>query len=54
MKVRTSRRVLLWLAVVFLGGMALMALAGDDEARRELPAQFAAWGTIGLLAFAGW
>jgi hypothetical protein len=53
-KVATSRKILLWLAVVFLGGMLLLALAGDAEARRELPAQFAAWGTIGALVFAGW
>jgi hypothetical protein len=54
MKVRTSRMLLLWLAVVFLGGMLLLALAGDAEATRELPAQVAAWATIGLVVFAGW
>lgn len=54
MKVPTSRKLLLWLAVVFLGGMLLLALSGDAEARRELPAQIAAWGTIGALLFAGW
>jgi hypothetical protein len=54
MKVRTSRMLLLGLAVVFLGGMLLLALTGDAEARRELPAQAAAWGTIGLVVFAGW
>jgi hypothetical protein len=54
MKVRSSRMILVWLAVVFLGGMILLALTGDQEARRELPAQIAAWGTIGLLVWAGW
>ncbi len=54
MKVRTSRVLLLWLAVIFLGGMALLSLAGDAEARRELPAQVAAWATLGLIVFAGW
>ncbi len=54
MKVRTSRTFLLVLAVVFLGGMLLLALTGDTVARRELPAQFAAWVTIGLIVFAGW
>lgn len=54
MKVRTSRILLLWLAVVFLGGMVVLALTGDAEARRELPAQVAVWGTIGLVVFAGW
>jgi hypothetical protein len=53
-KVGTARRILLGLAVVFLGGMLLLALAGDKEARRELPAQFAAWGTIGAVVFAGY
>jgi hypothetical protein len=53
-RVRTSRTILLWLAVVFLGGMLLLALAGNEEARKELPAQVVAWGTIGLLLFAGW
>jgi hypothetical protein len=53
-RVRTSRTVLLVLAVVFLGGMVLLALAGDAQARRELPAQVAAWSTIGLIVFAGW
>ncbi|MGH2640840.1 MAG: hypothetical protein ACRDGO_03980 [Actinomycetota bacterium] len=54
MRVRTSRRLLLGLGVVFLGGMLLLALTGDAEARRELPAQVAAWGAIGLIVFAGW
>jgi hypothetical protein len=53
-KVRTSRMLLLWLAVVFLGGTLVLALTGDAEARHELPAQAAAWGTIGLIVFAGW
>jgi hypothetical protein len=53
-RVRTSRTILLWLAVVFLGGMLLLALTGDPGARRELPAQVVAWGMIGLLLFAGW
>jgi hypothetical protein len=46
--------LLLWLAIVFLGGMLVLALTGDAEARRELPAQVAAWSTIGLVVFAGW
>lgn len=54
MRVRTSRTILLWLAVIFLGGMAVLALAGDESARRELPAQFATWVSIGLLFFLGW
>ena len=54
MRVRTSRTLLLWLAVVFLGGMLLLAVTGDAEAGRELPAQVVAWGTIGLIVFAGW
>ena len=54
MRVRTSRTILLWLAVIFLGGMLLLTLAGDAEARRELPAQVATWGFIGLLFFLGW
>jgi hypothetical protein len=54
MRVRTSRAILLWLAVIFLGGMLLLAVTGDAEARRELPAQVAAWITIGLVVFAGW
>src|SRR5687768_15380127 len=53
-RVRTSRTILLWLAVIFLGGMLLLALAEDAEAKRELPAQVAAWGFIGLLLFLGW
>jgi hypothetical protein len=53
-RVRTSRTILLWLAVIFLGGMLLLALAGDSEAKRELPAQVAAWAFIGLLLFLGW
>ena len=54
MRVKTSRTILLWLAVVFLGGMLVLALAGDRAARRELPAQVATWGFIGLLFFLGW
>lgn len=54
MRVRTSRTILLWLAVIFLGGMLLLALAGDAAAKRELPAQVATWGFIGLLFFLGW
>jgi hypothetical protein len=54
MRVRTSRTVVLLLAVIFLGGMLLLAVAGDAEARRELPAQVVAWSTIGLILFAGW
>jgi hypothetical protein len=54
MRVRTSKTILLWLAGVFLGGMLLLALAGDAEAKRELPAQVAAWSTIGLFLFAGY
>ena len=54
MRVRTSRTILLWLAVVFLGGMLLLPLAGDAAAKRELPAQVATWGFIGLLFFLGW
>jgi hypothetical protein len=53
-RVRTTRTVLLWLVVVFLVGMVLLALAGDAQARRELPAQVAVWSTIGLVVFAGW
>jgi hypothetical protein len=53
-RVRTSRTVLFWLAVVFLGGMLLLALAGNAEAKREIPAQMVAWGMIGLLLFGGW
>ena len=47
MKVGTSRIVLLVLGAVFLGGMLVLALAGDESARRELPAQVAAWATVG-------
>ncbi|MBA3738949.1 MAG: hypothetical protein H0W97_10340 [Actinobacteria bacterium] len=54
MRVRTSRMILLWLGVIFLGGMLILALAGDAEAKRELPAQVATWGFIGLLFFLGW
>ena len=54
MKVRTSRTILLWLAVVFLGGIVVLALAGDRQARSELPAQLAAWVTIAAIFFAGW
>jgi hypothetical protein len=46
--------LLLSLGAIFLGGMALLALVGDAEARRELPAQVAVWSTIGLIVFAGW
>jgi hypothetical protein len=53
-RVRTSRTILLWLAVVFLGGMLVLALGGDEAARRDLPAQVATWGFIGLLFFLGW
>jgi hypothetical protein len=53
-RVRTSRTILIVLACVFLGGMVLFALSGDRSARRELPAQLAAWTTIGLIMFAGW
>lgn len=52
MKVGTSRTVLIVLAVVFLGGMLILALSGDESARRELPAQVVAWGTLGALVFA--
>jgi hypothetical protein len=31
-KVRTSRTILLWLAVVFLGGVVVLAVTGDAEA----------------------
>lgn len=54
MKVGTSRRILTVLAAVFLGGIVLLALGGDVEARRELPAQLAAWATIGAVFFAGY
>ena len=54
MRVRTSRTILLWLGVIVLGGMLLLALAGDAEAKRQLPAQVATWGFIGLLFFLGW
>ena len=54
MKVRTSRAILLSLGLVFLGGMVVLALAGDASARRALPAQFATWAFIGLLFFLGW
>ena len=54
MRARTSRTILIWLAVVFLGGMLLLALGGDEAARRQLPAQVATWGFIGLLFFLGW
>jgi hypothetical protein len=53
-RVRTSRTILLWLALVFLGGMVLLALGGDEVARRELPAQVATWAFIGLFFFLGW
>ena len=54
MKVRTSRRILLWLAIVVVGTMTLLALAGNQEARRELPAQVVVWTMIGLMFVAGW
>ena len=54
MKVSTSRTILVALAVGFLGGMVLLALSGDAEARRDLPAQFLAWASIGAIVFAGW
>lgn len=54
MRVRTSRMILLVPAAVFLGGMLLLALAGDAEANRQLPAQVAVWASIGLMCFAGW
>lgn len=54
MKARTSRTILLWLAVIFLGGMLALALAGDREARRQVPAQVAVWATIGGIFFAGY
>ena len=54
MRVRTSRTILFWLGVFVLGGMLLLALAGDAEAKRQLPAQVATWGFIGLLFFLGW
>jgi hypothetical protein len=53
-RVWTSKTILLWLAVVFLGGMLVLALGGDEAARRELPAQVATWGFMGLLFFLGW
>jgi hypothetical protein len=46
--------LLFWLAVVFLGGMLVLALVGDAEARRGLRAQVAVWGTLGGIVFAGW
>jgi hypothetical protein len=39
---------------VFLGGMLPLALTGDAEARRELPAQVATWSFIALLFSLGW
>jgi hypothetical protein len=53
-KAGTAKKVLIGLGALFLGSMLLMALAGDQEARRELPAQIAAWGTIAALFVAGW
>jgi hypothetical protein len=53
-KVGTSRIVLLVLGAVFLGGMLVLALAGDASARRELPAQVAAWATVGGAVFAAY
>ena len=54
MKAGTAKKVLIGLGAFFLGSMLLMALAGDEGARRELPAQVAAWGTIAALILAGW
>lgn len=54
MRVRTTRTVLIVLAVVFLGGMLVLAIGGDESSRRELPAQLAAWGTVGLVLFGAW
>jgi hypothetical protein len=52
-KAGTAKKVLIGLGAFFLGSMLLMALAGDQDARRELPAQIAAWGTIAALFVAG-
>lgn len=54
MKAGTARTILLVLAGVFLGGIALLALTGDAEAGRQLPAQLAAWGTIAAMFLAGY
>lgn len=54
MRFTTGTTLLIVLATVFLGGIALLALAGDAEARRELPAQLAVWATIAAIFFAGW
>jgi hypothetical protein len=53
-KAGTAQRILLGLGVVVLGGMLLLAVAGDAGARRALPAQLAVWSTIGALVFAGY
>jgi hypothetical protein len=54
MKAGTARTIALVLAAVFLGGLLLLSLMGDDEARRALPSQLAVWATIGALFFAGY
>lgn len=54
MRAGTAKKVLIVLGSIFLGWLLLTAIAGDEAARRELPAQLAAWGTIGLLFWAGW
>ena len=54
MRFSTGKTLLIVLAAIFLGGMVVLAVGGDSEARRELPAQFAAWGTVALVLFAGW
>ena len=54
MRAGTAKKLLVGLGALFVGWMLLMALTGDEEARRELPAQIAAWGTIALLFWAGW
>jgi hypothetical protein len=54
MKVGTSRIVLFVIGAVFLGGMLLLAVSGNESARRELPAQVVAWGTVAAVVFAGY
>ncbi len=54
MRVRTSRTLLLWLGVIVLGGMLVLALGGDAEAKRQLPGLVATCGFFGLLFFLGW
>src|SRR5262245_18599956 len=34
--------------------MLVLAIGGDESSRRELPAQLAAWGTVGLVLFGAW